>query len=68
MGRDLYGLKITSDIELLRNLPLCAKRGEVELYQLPSWLRSWVVKKSCHDQTLINECSISDYPSNFESL
>ena len=26
-------------------------------------LQSWVVKKSCHGQTLINECSISDYPS-----
>ena len=31
-------------------------------------LRSWVAKKSCHGQTLINECSISDYPSNFEDL
>ena len=29
---------------------------------------SWVVKKSCHGQTLINECSIFDYPSNFEGL
>ena len=29
-------------------------------------LQSWVPKKSCHDQTLINECSISDYPSNFQ--
>ena len=28
-------------------------------------LRSWVAKKSSHGQTLINECSISDYPSNF---
>ena len=28
----------------------------------------WVAKKSCHGQTLINECSISDYPSNFEDL
>ena len=28
-------------------------------------LQSWVAKKSCHGQTLINECSISDYPSNF---
>ena len=31
-------------------------------------LQSWVAKKSCHGQTLINECSISDYPSNFEGL
>ena len=31
-------------------------------------LRSWVAKKSCHSQTVINECSISDYPSNFEGL
>ena len=31
-------------------------------------LQSWVGKKSCHGQTLINECSISDYPSNFEAL
>ena len=31
-------------------------------------LQSWVAKKSCHCQTLINECSISDYPSNFEGL
>ena len=23
-------------------------------------LQSWVAKKSCHGQTLINECSISD--------
>ena len=29
-------------------------------------LQSWVGKKSCHGQTLINECSISDYHSNFE--
>ena len=29
-------------------------------------LQSWMAKKSCHGQTLINECSISDYPSNFE--
>ena len=26
-------------------------------------LQSWVAKKSCHGQTLINKCSISDYPS-----
>ena len=31
-------------------------------------LQIWVAKKSCHGQTLINECSISDYPSNFEGL
>ena len=31
-------------------------------------LQSWVAKKSCHGQTLINECSISNYPSNFEGL
>ena len=33
--------------------------------------QSWVVhelKKSCHGQTLANECSIFDYPSNFEGL
>ena len=26
-------------------------------------LQSWVAKKSCHCQTLINECSIFDYPT-----
>ena len=26
-------------------------------------LQSRVAKKSCHSQTLINECSIFDYPS-----
>ena len=26
-------------------------------------LQSWVAKKSCHGQTLINECFIFDYPS-----
>ena len=31
-------------------------------------LRNWVAKKLCHVQTLMNECSISDYPSNFEGL
>ena len=31
-------------------------------------LQSWVAEKSCHGQTLINECSIFDYPSNFEGL
>ena len=31
-------------------------------------LQNWVAKKSCLGQTLINECSISDYPSNFEGL
>ena len=31
-------------------------------------LKYWVAKKSCHGQTLINGCSISDYPSNFEGL
>ena len=25
-------------------------------------LQSWVAKKSCHGQILINECSISDHP------
>ena len=29
-------------------------------------LQSWVAKKSCHGETLINECSISDYPSKFK--
>ena len=27
--------------------------------------QSWVAEKSCHGQTLINECFIFDYPSNF---
>ena len=31
-------------------------------------LQSWVAKKSCHSQTLISECSIFDYPYNFEGL
>ena len=31
-------------------------------------LQSWVAKESCYGQTLINECSISDYPSNFEGI
>ena len=31
-------------------------------------LQSWAAKKSCHGQTLTNECSISDYPSNFEGF
>ena len=31
-------------------------------------LQSWVAKKSCHGQTLINEYYISDYPFNFEGL
>ena len=31
-------------------------------------LQSWVVKKSCHGQTVKNECFIFDYPSNFEGL
>ena len=31
-------------------------------------LQRWVAKKSCHGQTLFNECSIFDYPSNFEGL
>ena len=31
-------------------------------------LQSWEAKKSCHSQTLINECPIFDYPSNFEGL
>ena len=26
-------------------------------------LQSWVAKKSCHGQTLTNECYIFDYPS-----
>ena len=29
-------------------------------------LQSWVTNKSSHGQTLINDCFISDYPSNFE--
>ena len=32
----LNGSKKTSDIKVLRYLLFCAKRGEVELYQLPS--------------------------------
>ena len=31
-------------------------------------LQSRVAKQSCHGQTLINECSISDYPSTFEGF
>ena len=31
-------------------------------------LQSWVATESCHGQTLINECSIFDYPSNFEGF
>ena len=31
-------------------------------------LQSWVTKKSCHGETLGNECSTSDYPSNIEGL
>ena len=31
-------------------------------------LQSWVAKKSWNGQTLINECFIFDYPSNFEGL
>ena len=31
-------------------------------------LQGWMDKKSCHCQTLINESSIFDYPSNFEGL
>ena len=31
-------------------------------------LYSWVAKKSCQGQSLINECFIFDYPSNFEGL
>ena len=38
------------------------KISKIEVFKV-RWL-----KKSCHSQTLINECSISDYPSNFEGL
>ena len=31
-------------------------------------LQSWVAKKSCYGQSHINECSISDYSSNFKGL
>ena len=31
-------------------------------------LHIWVAKKSCHAQTLINECSISDYLSSLDML
>ena len=31
-------------------------------------LQSWVAKKLCHSQTLINECYISDCLSNFQGL
>ena len=31
-------------------------------------LQIWVSENSCHGQTLINECSISEYPSNFEVI
>ena len=31
-------------------------------------LESWVAKKLCHGQNFMNECSIFDYPSNFEGL
>ena len=36
--------------------------GQAAIFQ------SWVAKKSCCGQTFINECSITDYPSNFEGL
>ena len=32
--------------------------GRVTSFQI------WVAKKSCHGQTLINECSIFHYPSS----
>ena len=25
-------------------------------------LQSWMARKSCHSETLVNKCSISDYP------
>ena len=31
-------------------------------------LQNWEAKKSCHCQTLIKECSIFDYPCNFEGI
>ena len=31
-------------------------------------LQSLVAEKSCDGQTLINQCSIFDYPSDFEGL
>ena len=31
-------------------------------------LQSWVAKKLSHGQILINDCSITDHPSNFEGL
>ena len=31
-------------------------------------LQGWVAEKSCHSQTLINECSVFDWPSGFGGL
>ena len=45
------------------------KRFEITLQvERVTSLQSWVAKKSCHGQTLINECSISDYLFDFEGF
>ena len=52
-------------------LPRNAKQKLLEIILHVGWvtsLQSWVAKISCHCKTLLNECSISDYPSNFEGL
>ena len=65
----LFALPFLSEmkIQLLRN----AKQKPFEIIldegRVTS-LQSWMAEKSYHGQTLINECSISDYPSNFEGL
>ena len=67
----LFALTFSSEmkISLLRNANQKKKTFEIIFHAgRVTSLQSWVATKSCHSQTVINECSISDCPSNFESL
>ena len=50
---------ITSEEYKTKPFEIILHVGRVASFQ------SWVAKESCHSQTFINECSISDYPSHF---
>ena len=60
MTNQNYCLKRTDLNKVERGISVAAVKVWNDLF--------WVAKKSCHCQTLINECSIFDYPSNFEGL
>ena len=66
----LLALTFWLEIKILFPRNAKQKMFEIILRELQALKVGWLTQsnKSCNGQTLINECSILDHPSNFESL